>query len=447
MLRNLETELQTWLINKNPKPILLRGARQVGKTYLVEIFAKKHFKHFLKINFEKEKTYHKLFDKDLNMKEILQKIAISKGIEFSIENTLVFFDEIQECPQAITSLRYIYEDLPGLHCIAAGSFLEIVLNEKSISMPVGRIQYLYLHPISFHEYLIAINKSSLVDYIKNFDFENHDDFFHEILLKELQQYLFLGGMPKVLESYLKTNNLQEAINEQNLIIDTFRDDFRKYGSKAEYKYIEKVFDNLPKLNSHSVKYSQIDSEAQSRELKNALEILVQAKIYTQVFKTSGASLPLKFNASHKHFKTVCLDIGLMNNLLAINNQILLSDNALNLASGAIAEDFVGQELIAYTKANQKPELYYWSRDGRNISAEVDYLIGLGSKVFGLEVKAGLNARLNSLYSFMKEYQHEHGICISPAKPLFKKGIFYIPIYAVSEIERLVSTTNTNDKLH
>lgn len=438
MFRLLESELEAWKNQKEPKPLLIRGARQVGKSYLVNSFAKKHFKNFLSINFEKEQNLIELFAGNFDMKMILSKIALLKNQSFDIENTLVFFDEIQECPRAITSLRYIYEDLPGLHCIAAGSLLEFSLEQQKINIPVGRIQYLYMQPMSFYEFLLAQNSANLIEYIQNLDLQNFDDDIHQLLLQQFRLYMFIGGMPEAVSSYIQKADLQQVLDIQSSILDTYRDDFQKYASKAEQRLLQKVFNRAASLLGQKFKYSKIDPEIKSEQIKNAYELLLKARIFKKVRKSSAHATPLRLNASDKHFKTIFLDVGLMHNLLNISKQVIENEKLENLASGALAEQIVGQELLAYANPKQDPELFYWERDGRNISAEVDYLFEFDAAAFALEVKAGLRGKLKSLYSIMEEYNQDISLCCSSEQISLKNKILKVPLYAVAELPRLVS---------
>jgi predicted AAA+ superfamily ATPase len=520
MFRRLDEGLKKWKKDKHPKPLMLRGARQVGKSFLVEKFAKENFQNLIKINFEKERNFSHHFDGDLDLKRILETIAIIKKQKLNIGKTLIFFDEIQECPRAIVALRYIYEDIPGLHCIAAGSLLEFALEKESISMPVGRIKYIYMYPMSFVEYLMAKNEDRLLKLIREMSLKKPiDDSLHQYLLKEFKIYMFIGGMPEAVNNYIQEDSLKNILDIQSSIIETYRDDFLKYSSRARSAHVEKIFNLAPQFIGQKFKYSQIDASLQSRELKAALDLLCKARVYRKVLKTSGEALPFAFHASEKHFKLLFMDVGLMHNMLNLSSELLTNESFYNLAKGALVEQVVGQELLAYHPYNQAAELYFWNRDGRNISAELDYLyaandtddenagiivrqrssngtaaergssrlrrtnnrsvrvissdaehvrqvsyvskrkykLDLSSlhedyeddenaeiivrqqcqRVFGLEVKSGARGKMKSLYSFMKEYDYHYGLAVSSENISFEKGILKVPIYAVSELDRLL----------
>lgn len=492
MFRRLDEGLKKWKKDKHPKPLMLRGARQVGKSFLVEKFAKENFQNLIKINFEKERNFSHHFDGDLDLKRILETIAIIKKQKLNIGKTLIFFDEIQECPRAIVALRYIYEDIPGLHCIAAGSLLEFALEKESISMPVGRIKYIYMYPMSFVEYLMAKNEDRLLKLISEMSLKKPiDDSLHQHLLKEFKIYMFIGGMPEAVNNYIQEDSLKNIIDIQSSIIETYRDDFLKYSSRARLVHVEKIFNLAPQFIGQKFKYSQIDASLQSRELKAALDLLCKARVYRKVLKTSGEALPFAFHASEKHFKLLFMDVGLMHNMLNLSSELLTNESFYNLAKGALVEQVVGQELLAYQPDNQAAELYFWNRDGRNISAELDYLYAANNenaeiavrqhssngtaaergssrlrrtnnrsvlkvhedyeddenaeiivreqcqRVFGLEVKSGARGKMKSLYSFMKEYDYHYGLAMSSENISFEKGILKVPIYAVSELDRLL----------
>ena len=492
MFRRLEEGLKKWKKDKHPKPLMLRGARQVGKSFLVEKFAKENFQNLIKINFEKERNFSHHFDGDLDLKRILETIAIIKKQKLNIGKTLIFFDEIQECPRAIVALRYIYEDIPGLHCIAAGSLLEFALEKESISMPVGRIKYIYMYPMSFVEYLMAKNEDRLLKLIREMSLKKPiDDSLHQHLLKEFKIYMFIGGMPEAVSNYIQEDSLKNILDIQSSIIETYRDDFLKYSSIARSVHVEKIFNLAPQFIGQKFKYSQIDASLQSRELKAALDLLCKARVYRKVLKTSGEALPFAFHASEKHFKLLFMDVGLMHNMLNLSSELLTNESFYNLAKGALVEQVVGQELLAYHPYNQAAELYFWNRDGRNISAELDYLYAANNenaeiavrehssngtaaergssrlrrtnnrsvlkvhedyeddenaeiivreqcqRVFGLEVKSGARGKMKSLYSFMKEYDYHYGLAMSSENISFEKGILKVPIYGVSELDRLL----------
>lgn len=454
MYRFIEKELKKWSLEAKPHPLMLRGARQVGKSYLVENFAKKNFNEFININFDLEPETKKIFE-DLSPHKILEKIQAKLGVKITIGKTLIFLDEIQECHQAIKSLRYFYEKIPGLHIISAGSLLDFALESGEFSMPVGRMHFLFMHPMSFHEYIYQRDKgdSLLLKQIKELSLTSAiDDFTHQILLDEVKRYNILGGMPEVIEKYFtKTSdlNLVEAYSKiQSSILLNYREDFHKYSTEAKYKYLERVFKSVPKLVGKKFKYSNIDRDGdlkkdESKALKEATLLLSKANIINYVKCTSMAGLPFDAEASDRNFKAIFLDTGLMIKALGSNTDIL--EEVLNakdfhsIASGAIAEQFVGQELLAALPCYEEPKLYYWAREDSNSSAEVDYLINIGTRIFPIEVKAGKTGRLTSLNMAVEKYKLPFGIRISQKKLELENRVLSVPFYAIPEIPRLVKS--------
>lgn len=424
-----------WQADKHPHPVVVRGARQVGKSFLLERFAKENFKTSVIINFEYDFEFYEDFE-TLDPVYIVNQIYLKRNIEIKTGESLIFLDEVQLFPKAIQALRYFYEKMPGLHVVAAGSLVDFALKQEPISMPVGRVHYFYMHPLSFREFLEAQDLVGYLKFIDDLDFTKSKNAVHEKLLAEVQKYLLLGGMPAVIREYLNNDKqFPLAFREQRQILNTYIDDFRKYGKNSEFYYLRKSFERTSHLISKKFKYSQLDPESKSTHLKQALEHLIDAHLFTKIRATSGTVTPLELNASERDFKIIGLDCGLVQNLLSANNESLyISD----FNSGLITEQFVGQELKVYVDPYDLRKLYYWFNDAKNASAEIDYLIEVGKQIIPVEVKASHRGKLKSLRYFMGKYKAPIGIRIS-ANPLsFEKGILSVPFYAVSEIDRLVS---------
>ncbi len=439
MRRILEQELQAWSQESKPKPLLLRGARQVGKSYLAENLAKSFEQSFV-INFERKEhqKFIKLFQ-EFNPKEILDYIQLNYNINLKAHKSLLFIDEIQICPEAITALRYFYEDLPGLHVIAAGSLLELVLSSSKISVPVGRIDYLYVYPLNFLEFLEATKKKNFITYIQSLSLNGTSQFdIHDELLNELKKYILLGGMPAVINKFIDTKqDYAQAFIEQNSILETYRDDFKKYGSKAEQKYLKLVFDNIPIQLGNKFIFSRVDMDLKSRDLKNALTLLSEANIVRFIYHSSPEAYPLSAGMNSKFFKINFLDCGLANRIFNIAAPELAELKFFGTYSGKITEQFVGQELIACNSPRLRSDLFYWARESTTQAAEIDYLVNLANKNVPIEVKASHNGRLKSLHAIMSDYKIKVGVKISASKLSWDGQILSIPLYAVSEVERLV----------
>lgn len=299
MKRNIETHLLKWKNHPRSMPLLLRGARQVGKTYIVSKFGKEHFENSVIINFEQNPELKNCF-KTFDPKKIINAIELITGQTIKPGKSLLFFDEIQECPRAIMALRYFKEEMPELHIIGAGSLLEFALNDPNFKMPVGRVQFMYLRPMSFGEYLEASDNIKLRDYLKTVKIgDGIDEAVHLKLLSLVHEYFALGGMPAVISEYLETKSLTQCQDIQNAILTSFRNDFGKYSSSKSYPYLQTVFAKAPGLIGKWLKYSTIDPDTPSKILKNALSKLCEAGLIILVCATSAAGLPFITHMNEK----------------------------------------------------------------------------------------------------------------------------------------------------
>ncbi|MCZ6634939.1 MAG: AAA family ATPase [bacterium] len=440
MNRDIDTVLEAWKQDERRRPLLIRGARQVGKSYTIHVFGQKSFDDLVVINFEQRPEYRACFD-SLDPKEITASISILAQKDFVPGRTLLFLDEIQECPRAITALRYFYEQMPHLHVIGAGSLLEFALASEGLRMPVGRIQYLYMPPLSFGEFLDAMGEHRSREFIQKAPAAVNPA-VHEHLISWVKKYMVLGGMPAVVSEYISSGNLNKCQQIQTAILQTYRDDFGKYANRAKHKYLQKVFYAVPRLVSTKFKYSRVDADIQSRDLKEALELLEQAGIVHRVKRTSGAGLPLEAAVKDRHFKVVFLDVGLMQNICGSTGDLLLAEDLMKINAGAVAEQFVAQELLAYQDSYQKASLYYWAREARNSSAEVDYLVACGPRVVPVEVKSGKTGTLRSMHLFLEQYTAPVGVRISTLPFHNNLPILSIPFYAIASLRERIEQAFT-----
>ncbi len=440
MDRLIEIELEKWSKKVEPVPIMLRGARQVGKSYLIKKIAGKFFKNFIEINFELEKIFVERFEQGIIPQELLKFISLTKNEQIEAGSTLLFFDEIQNSHPAILALRYFYEQIPGLHVIAAGSLLDFALNSGEFSFPVGRIQYLYLKPFSFQEYLMAKNLA-LAKNLRELSLKNTGKDYHDLYLKYIKEYFVLGGMPKVIETYLTQDDYNEALKVQSRIINNYQDDFAKYAKVSEHALLKKTFTRICKTVGQTFKYSRIDPDEKHYGLKKAFELLETANLIYKIKAASGESLPLDYLASDKKFKALYLDIGLMQKVLhsgtKLSQEILLAEDLHQTASGALAEQFTGQELLVNQGFYENAAVYYWENLKKSSDAEVDYLLAYEQQIIPIEVKATINGKLKSLHQFMTKYDSPIGIKISQKALEFSDNILTVPFYLVGELERLV----------
>jgi hypothetical protein len=434
MNRTIEKHFVAWKDGRNRLPLLVRGARQVGKSYIIESFGKKHFENLVTIDFDLYPHFADCFSGDLNPKRLVAEISVLSGQEIVAGKTLLFLDEIQQCPRAIQSLRYFHEKMPSLHVIGAGSLLEFALSAEEMRMPVGRIQYLFLYPLSFAEFLDASGQSQAVDRIVSQRADRpYPEAIHRHLLQQVKIYLAIGGMPAVVREFCSSGNMQLCARIQAGIVQTYRDDFGKYASRAGVVHLQKVFSSAPKMVGRKFKYSNVDDSINSRELKKALELLEKAGVVYRVKQTAGSGLPLEAGASERNFKVVFLDVGLMQNLCGLSGELLAASDILAVHAGAVAEQFIGQELKGHADPYLNPGLYYWAREARTSNAEVDYLVPMGSRILPLEVKAGKSGTLRSLHAFLKEYQAPLGIRISQANQEFSNSLLSVPLYAMGKL--------------
>ncbi len=337
------------------------------------------------------------------------------------------------------ALRYFKEQMPDLHIIGAGSLLEFALNDANFSMPVGRVQFIYLKPLSFQEFLQAQHFDDLLEAIKNCTLEKPlSSLFHEKLLTLMHEYLIIGGMPADVQTYLETKDFLQTQRTQTIIMSTYRNDFGKYAKLTQHKYLQQIFNKAPGLVGQQVKYSRIDNEMRSRDLKQAIEYLEQAGILQIVLATTASGLPLSASVNEKKFKLLFLDIGLLvrNAGLAINE--LLDKNILLINQGAMAEQLAGQELLAYQDCYEEAKLHYWCRETRGSLAEVDYVINIDSQIVPIEVKSGKKGTLKSLQLMMKEKLCPVGMRISQLPLQYHDNLLSIPFYLIGELKRLVT---------
>ncbi|MCF6170285.1 MAG: AAA family ATPase [Bacteroidales bacterium] len=406
MYREASDFLQDWKARKNRKPLIIRGARQVGKTFLVEQFAS-DFDLFIRINFEENPEFKVLFQTN-DVKTILENLSFEFRTKIEPEKTLLFLDEIQACPEAIPALRYFYEKVPELFLIAAGSLLDHVLNEMNYSMPVGRVEFLYVHPLSFKEFLIAGGENLLVNYLSLFNTDKTiTHLIHEKLLKLLRTYFFVGGMPEAVKTYFETSDLLEVERVHESILTSMELDFTKYTKNNQAEYLRRVFRYVPRGIGNKVKYVNIDRSVKSIYLKQAFTKLEMSRIVHRIMATSSAAIPLENNLKEDVFKPLFFDIGLASHILKVRLRDL--GNLMLLNEGTLAEQFIGQQLLCRQPFFIDRRLFYWNREKRDASAEIDYLVEIENKVIPIEVKAGKTGSLKSLQVFVAEKQKDFAI--------------------------------------
>jgi len=440
MERTIDPNLEQWKNSRVRQPLLIRGARQVGKTYSVTNFAKRAFENTVTVNFEERPELSRSFS-DFDPKGIIDRLSIMTHESIRPGKTLLFLDEIQECPKAITALRYFYEKLPELHVIGAGSLIEFVLRAEDFRMPVGRLQSMYMYPMSFGEFLMAVGEERLLNHIRMVDLKTGIEPVFVTRLEQLfRQYLLVGGMPSVVNAFRKTVPMDELQRLQSGLIRTYTDDFAKYASTAKHKYLKEVYASAPNMVGQRYKYSHINPNIEAKFLKDAISLLCDAKLLFKICHASGAGVPLLATANERKFKIAFLDVGLMQNALAIQEAIILDDAIMQINAGSVAEQLVAQELLAYSDPHVDKRLHFWAREARGSNAEVDFLIEIGGMPVPIEVKAGARGSLKSLRLFLKEYPKTSlGIRYSMNELSYFDKILSIPLTMVSQTRRLVQS--------
>ncbi len=404
MYRNALADLHEWKQRAGRKPLIIKGARQVGKTWLVREFARGNFENYIEINFDKNPEKVNLF-KSKNIDRCLQLLELDADTEIIPGKTLLFFDEIQAGAELLPLLRYFFEERPDIHILAAGSLLEFLLAEHDFSMPVGRVEYLHLGPMNFDEFLIGLEKARLAQFLADFSLSDKSvpDSIHNNLLYYVKLFWVIGGMPAAVRQYTENNQVSGAVREHESILQTYEDDFSKYQKRIHPQRLRKVFRRLPALVGGKLKYVNIDPREKSRDLANSLHLLELARIFFPIRHSSGNGVPLGAEAKDRDFKPLFLDVGLIATSLGLNLPKLEMENEVLLVNnGAIAEQFVGQHLLYSQQSYKRPELYYWNREQKSSQAEVDYLISLADTVIPVEVKAGKTGSLKSLQVFVSE---------------------------------------------
>lgn len=433
MKRSILHELKKWKEDSRHKPLLIRGARQVGKTYIIRQLGQE-FQNYVEVNFELYPEAKKIFDHDLDPERIIRDLSAFTRRKITPGVSLLFLDEIQEAPGAISALRYFYEMLPQLHVIAAGSLLDFEL--ENIGLPVGRVASIYMYPLSFMEFLAAKNEGLLIETIFDHDESRElNEALHNKLLLLLGEYMTVGGMPEAVAGFVENSDLNRCFKIQRTIIDAFRQDFHKYAKKYQVKYVELLFNSIPGFLGKKFKFSNIPGEFRKRELMPALELLVKAGVAARIIHSSGQGVPLAAAAKEDVFKVLFLDIALSQSVLGSDTASWLLDPGINFINkGGLTEAFVGQELLAYSTPDQKSDLFYWQREERASNAELDYLIRKNDIIVPIEVKSGAAGHLKSLRLFLDEREKSpYGVRFSVSNFFRDNDIYTYPLYAVAKL--------------
>lgn len=427
MQRSIMQDLQLWKNSSHRKPLILQGARQVGKTYILKEFGRQCYKQVVYLNFESQPKIHAYFSEDLNPKKIIQNLALHFNLSITPEETLLIFDEIQECPRALNALKYFCEDTPEYPIAAAGSLLGVKLSPTGF--PVGKVDLLNLYPMTFFEFLSALDKQSWRDFCENITEEERiNASLHDELMNALRQYMVIGGMPEAISIYQKTQDYQAVRAQQETILRTYELDFAKHAPQNESMKISQLWHAIPSQLAKENKkfmFSAVRPSARAREYESSIEWLNQAGMIHQVYQISIPSIPLDAYCDKNAFKVYGLDVGLLGAMSQLPPQIVLDPTQIfEEFKGAFTENYVLQELIA---AKHK-SLYYWTSDGR---AELDFVIQHELKAYPLEVKAGLSKHKKSLMVYQEKF---NPIQLSRATAMNLKkedNLLNYPLYLIS----------------
>lgn len=444
--RNIFKYLREWKMRKNRKPLVLRGARQVGKTFSISEFGKQEFSSFIYLNLEREAD-KRLFRAVLPAQEMLAAIEVHTGQKIVPGETLIFIDEIQESEIAMSQLRFFYEELPQLHIVAAGSLLEVKLKKEGFSFPVGRVEFLYLHPAGFEEFLDAIGESPALDYLKEFSLKKTiPEPIHQSLSRRYLEYAVVGGMPEAVACFAAERSFVALNNIYESLLTGFRDDVHKYVSMAKSGYVQHVVEHSPRFVGMQIKYENFGGAGyKGREMKAAFDALEKAMLVLRIFATPSQHPPLMCNYK-KAPKLAFLDSGLVSYRLDAR-QVMLQEGNLNCAfQGQIAEQMTAQTLIALD-ATKQSNLAYWYREKAGASSEVDFVYPHGESLCPIEVKSGTSGRLRSLHQFIDDAEAKIAVRVYSGQltieDIFTKGgrkykLLSIPFYLLHRLPALLS---------
>jgi len=430
MERTIYRALDQWAKDPQRKALLLRGARQVGKTYAVRHLAES-FESFVEVNFEELPAVHSFFVDSLEPEQLCRKLGNFLGKSITPGKTLLFFDEVQACPKALSSLRFFYEKLPELHIVACGSLLEFALAEIP-SYGVGRITSLFIFPLTFCEFLQATEGRGLVtEMLEATPALPLDSAFHSRLSDALRSYLLIGGMPEVVKTFAATGDILRCYDVLDDLLRTFRDDFAKYKTRTSVALLHEVFQSIVHQAGGKFKYSTVDPSLASATIRNALDLLVQAGLAYRIYHTSARGLPLGAQLNTKRFKVVLLDVGLHQRLLGLDlTPVLVAKEFKIINRGSIAEVLVAQEIRGCGNPRHPRDLFYWHREARGSNAEVDYVVQHSDRVLPIEVKAGTRGGMQSMRLFLKDRELKNGVRTSMENFGRLDDIDIVPIYAI-----------------
>lgn len=432
MYRNKIEELIKWKNSKSRKPLIIRGARQVGKTWLMQEFGKNYYEKCAYINFDSNNRMEELFSTNFDIERIVQGLKIESGVNIEPENTLIIFDEIQEIPKALTSLKYFCENANKYHIVAAGSLLGVAMHEGT-SFPVGKVDFMDLYPLSYEEFLEALGEKELVNLLKTQNMELIN-IFSDKFKNYLKQYLFIGGMPEVVADYVQNKDFNAVRDKQTRLLEAYEQDFSKHAPNNIVPRIRQLWNNIPtqlaKENKKFI-YGLVKQGARAREYEVALSWLIDCGLVYQINRVKDCKIPLVAYQDFNAFKLYLLDVGLLCAMAQIDAQTIIDGNSIFVEfKGALTEQFVLTEL----KANTNVPIFYWSSETG--IAEVDYIVQIGKNNVPIEVKSNENLQSKSLKNFVQKYNTKINIRTSMSNYRKEDWLINIPLYLIGKISNL-----------
>ena len=451
MKRSRLQNLKGWLDSVDRLPLIIRGARQVGKTWLSRRLAEVSNKDLIELNFEKRPEWAAHFASN-EPRDILNNLEAALGFRIYPDNSILFLDEIQAFPELLAKLRWFAEEMPELPVIAAGSLLDFVLEEHNFSMPVGRVHYFHLEPMNFEEFLLARGKPVLAELVEGFSWDQAiAPLIHEDLRQLFREYVVIGGMPAAVQSWVSEQSLAAVNRIHHNLLGTYRDDFAKYRKRIDPHRLEEVMMAIPRMIGSKFVYRAVNPGVQTRVIKEALSLLSKARIASVAFSTSANGVPLGSEIRQKFFKVFFVDTGLCNAALGLSLHQIRDIPDLSLArEGSVAEQVMGQLLRTVSPPYIEPRLYYWQRNNPKSNAEIDFVVQHADQVIPIEVKAGATGSLKSLHQFMQRKGLRLALRFNFEEPsitpvevkdhtgtLVQYTLLSLPFYLAGQVHRLI----------
>ena len=431
MQRFLMEGLVEWKNKNNRKPLILKGARQVGKTWLMKEFGKIHFEKCAYVSFYNNQRMKRVFEEDYDIQRIITNINIETHMEVTPGNTLIIFDEVQEVPRALASLKYFYENAPEYNIICAGSLLGIALHQGT-SFPVGKVDFLNLYPLSFKEFLMAMGKEKYVDLMNSGDYEMMTAFKQD-LIDSLKHYYFVGGMPEAVTSFATEKDFNKVRRIQKRILEAYEQDFSKHAPNESVPKLRMLWNSIPSQLAKENKkfiYGLVREGGRAKDYESAIMWLTDCGLVHKVSRVTVGHLPLKAYEDMKAFKMFVVDVGLLGCMVGLSKKILLDGNDLFVEfKGALTEQYVLQQLITNPDLN----IYYYTND--NGSCEVDFLVDTGDTIVPVEVKAEVNLRAKSLRMYVEKFSPDVAIRTSMQDYKKESWLVNLPLYAIENLTK------------